>query len=122
MNTNNEQSLYAQFCAFAQQFIYTSEDGVMEKIDAALQDQVKSQQVKTFTRTFDADTHHYTLQIQMHELSIKNAYSIFDDIHQIIDFGVGLYAIKDMDDVRHYLLISLRENRKGIYCEMNFTS
>lgn len=122
MNTNEEMSLYTQFCAFAQQFTYAAEDMVMEKVDAILQDQVKSQQVKAFTRSFDADTHHYLFQIQMTELIIVNVWSTFRDLHQCMDLGVGMYAMKEENERHHYLLVSLRDNATGIYCEIDFIS
>lgn len=120
MNTHHDASLYTQFCAFAQQFTYAAEDAIMEKVDAILQDQVKSQQVKAFTRLFDADTYHYLFQIQMTELTIAKVWRTFRNLHQYIDLGVGMYAMEEENEEYHYLLVSLRDNATGIYCEIDF--
>ncbi|HLG63998.1 MAG TPA: hypothetical protein VKY19_18795 [Ktedonosporobacter sp.] len=117
METRSEQFLHAQIEEFTKQFAYQHIDGVSIEIQDFFS---LTKNIKKFTWTFDQQSKHYKITVQLEEFSLVNVNKVFLGFAHFIGYKeADLYVRKPIEHGYHYLFASLKQKGLGFCCEID---
>lgn len=120
METRSEHFLYTQIEEFTKQFAYVYNDGLAIEIQNFFS---LTKNIQKFTWTFDQQSKHYKITVQLEEFSQADANKVFLGFARFISFAeAALYVRKPIEHGYHYLFVSFQQKVGEFCCEIDITA